>query len=80
MIVKIKEPSGDSQTEWALIELNGELIVPTDTEGRNELELGALRFTPDVSFYVLICTNKSKPDFFFIFLTLYDWCLRGYQF
>jgi hypothetical protein len=62
MIIAIQSDENDDSTpEWAMIELNGELVAPTEApkaendENRNELigtdrvELGALRFTPEVS-------------------------------
>lgn len=61
MIVRIQNDNNDNAPEWALLELNGELVEPTETpkaendENHNELigsdrvELGALRFTQEVS-------------------------------
>lgn len=63
MIVQIQgNDTNDGTPEWALLELNGELVAPTEVpraeidENRNDLigthrvELGSLRFTPEVNF------------------------------
>ena len=65
MLVQIKSTSEDSDVEWALIELNGELIIPTESiDDKNELELGAIRFTSDVSSWsILMCSIHFISNF-----------------
>lgn len=66
MIVQIQSADNTSETpEWALIELNGELVPPANlSKGQNDenddnlvesgrVELGSLKFTPEVSTFVL---------------------------
>ena len=61
MIVQIQSADTSETPEWALIELNGELVPPTDVQNEqndenndnlvesNRVELGSLKFTPEVS-------------------------------
>ena len=50
MLVKISSPGSEGSVEWAMIELNGELILPEEKNcDSKSLELGSIRFTSSVS-------------------------------
>jgi hypothetical protein len=75
MIVPIVSADGSASDppEWAMLELNGELVAPADLpesqtndENRNELlgpdrvELGSLRFTDEVGLLVYLSFLLSR--------------------
>ena len=85
MIVPIHNDNADSPPEWAMLELNGELVAPTHSPskeneenhnkliGENRVELGAVKFTKEVrqktSCFVVHCT-VCQYLFFYYFASL----------
>jgi sulfur carrier protein ThiS len=76
MIVQIQSADSNRETpEWALIELNGELVPPTDVPKEqtdkdddnlvesDRMELGSLKFTPEVSASMLNGDFVVTPSF-----------------
>lgn len=61
MIVQIQSAADNKTPEWALIELNGELVPPKGQNDENDdnlvesnrVELGSLKFSPEVSIHTL---------------------------
>jgi hypothetical protein len=75
MIVQIQSADTSSETpEWALIELNGELVPPANlSKGQNDenddnlvesdrVELGSLKFTPEGTPIIIVGSHELKGE------------------
>mmetsp|Transcript_24795 Transcript_24795/g.44855 ORF Transcript_24795/g.44855 Transcript_24795/m.44855 type:complete len:120 (+) Transcript_24795:60-419(+) len=75
MIVQIQSADSNRETpEWALIELNGELVPPTDVPKEqtdkdddnlvesDRMELGSLKFTPEGTPIIIVGSHELKGE------------------